>query len=49
MNCYHAITIIKCMCTEITVPESAQFDIDIGAETLLTKISSIFNYFWPTD
>ena len=37
------------MCTEIIVPESAQFDVDIGAETHLTKIFSIFNYFWPTD
>ena len=36
------------MCTEITVPESTQYDIDIAAETHLTKVSSIFN-FWPTD
>ena len=32
------------MFTEITVPESVQFDTDIGAETHLTKIISIFNY-----
>ena len=37
------------MCTEITVSESAQFDIDIGAETHRTEISNIFNYFWPND
>ena len=37
------------MCIEITVPESAQFDIEIGAETHLTKISNIFNYFCATD
>ena len=33
------------MCTEITIPESAQFDIDIGAKTHLIEISSIFNKF----
>ena len=49
INCYHGITISKCMCTDITVPEPAKFDIDIGAETHLTKISSIFNYFWPNN
>ena len=32
-----AITIIKCMCTKITVSETVQFDIAIGAETQLTK------------
>ena len=33
------------MCTVITIPESAQLDIDIGAKTHLIEISSIFNKF----